>query len=74
VVAPPLGELARLRAWLATAALRLRYLAAHYGPPEIAGLAQLEQLPRAPRPPAGPAAELRAEADLPRPGPGPIRG
>jgi hypothetical protein len=34
---------------LARALLELRYLAAHYGPPEIAALARPEQLPRPPR-------------------------
>jgi hypothetical protein len=34
-----------------TATLNLRYLAARYGPPEIAALAQADQLPRAPRGP-----------------------
>jgi hypothetical protein len=32
-----------------TATLNLRYLAARYGPPEIAALARPEQLPRPPR-------------------------
>jgi hypothetical protein len=32
-----------------TAVLRLRYLAAHYGRPEIAALARPAQLPRPPR-------------------------
>ena len=32
-----------------TALLNLRYLAAHYGPPEIAALARPELLPRPPR-------------------------
>jgi hypothetical protein len=31
------------------AVLGLRYLAARYGPPEVAALARLEQLPRPPR-------------------------
>jgi hypothetical protein len=36
---------------LERALLELRYLAAHYGPPEIAALARPEQLPRASRGP-----------------------
>jgi hypothetical protein len=35
----------------ANALLELRYLAAHYGPPEIRALAQADQLPRAPHGP-----------------------
>jgi hypothetical protein len=63
----------------ATAVLWLRYLAAHYGPPEIAALARPEQLPRAPRhgQVERPSSVTRAAATLDarrqtRPGPGPI--
>jgi hypothetical protein len=58
LVEPPSREaILRLRAWLAetavgdagTAVLKLRYLAARYGPPEIATLARPEQLARPPR-------------------------
>jgi hypothetical protein len=43
------GGCSPARTPVGTGSLKLRHLAAHYGPPEIAALARPEQLPRPPR-------------------------